>query len=126
MYVKSLTLHNFKSFEDQTFSFSKGMNFFVGNNNTGKTTVLNALDFLINGGSKEEVLCNFHGNSTEVSVQAELGDVKLPNSKDRKKYTKYIDANGNLTIKRSSKQELLLQSGKTVGSSIKKILFKNR
>lgn len=65
MYLKRLTLANFKCYRQeiskeintnkpsqvqyQQFEFSAGLNYLVGNNNSGKTTVLEAIDFLRNG-----------------------------------------------------------------------------
>lgn len=46
MYVKELRLANFKSFrgEGNVFEFSPGINYFVGNNNAGESTVIEALE----------------------------------------------------------------------------------
>lgn len=66
MYLKRLTLANFKCYRQdgnqsqmkdtsysnvkyQQFDFSPGLNYLVGNNNSGKTTVLEAIGFLRNG-----------------------------------------------------------------------------
>ncbi|HCJ4337295.1 TPA: AAA family ATPase, partial [Listeria innocua] len=50
MYISKLVLKNFKSFEDEhVIEFTKGINFFVGNNNSGKTTIFKAVEFLRNG-----------------------------------------------------------------------------
>ena len=48
MYVKKLKLANFKSFkgENNIFEFSPHINYFVGNNNAGKSTVIEALEFM--------------------------------------------------------------------------------
>ena len=40
MYISKITLHNFKGFKgDHEFNFDKGINFLVGNNNCGKSTL---------------------------------------------------------------------------------------
>lgn len=48
MYVKKIKLANFKSFkgENNIFEFSPHINYFVGNNNAGKSTVIEALEFM--------------------------------------------------------------------------------
>lgn len=43
MYIKSLNIKNFKSFKDIIFHFNKDLNVLTGVNNSGKTTVLEAL-----------------------------------------------------------------------------------
>ena len=46
MKLKSLTLTNFRIFEQATFDFQPGMNLIVGINGTGKSSVLDALRVL--------------------------------------------------------------------------------
>ena len=49
MYISTLKLLNFRSFKgEQEFHFTDGKNFVVGNNNVGKTTIFEAVDFLFN------------------------------------------------------------------------------
>ncbi len=43
MFLKSLHIENFKSFEDVIFEFNPTVNIFTGVNNTGKTTILEAI-----------------------------------------------------------------------------------
>lgn len=46
MYLKSLSVINFKNWEEAEFSFSPKINCFVGNNGSGKTNVLDAIHYL--------------------------------------------------------------------------------
>lgn len=48
MLVNSLRLINFKKFKDQIFEFNEDVNIFVGDNNAGKSTVLEALEIVLN------------------------------------------------------------------------------
>lgn len=43
-YIKEIRLHNYRKFEDKTFSFDKNMNVLIGTNASGKTTVLEAVN----------------------------------------------------------------------------------
>lgn len=43
MFIKSLTIENFKSFKNVTIHFNNDLNILTGTNNSGKTTVLEAL-----------------------------------------------------------------------------------
>jgi len=43
MYIKTFNIKNFKTFKDITFLFNADVNILTGKNNTGKTTVLEAL-----------------------------------------------------------------------------------
>lgn len=48
MLVESLRLLNFKKFKDQFFEFNEDVNVFVGGNNAGKSTILEALEIVLN------------------------------------------------------------------------------
>lgn len=47
IYIKELKIQNFKSFENETIEFNKGLNILVGPNNAGKTNIVEAMDFLL-------------------------------------------------------------------------------
>lgn len=51
MILKSLFLRNFRSYEEKEFSFSPGLNLFIGQNGIGKTNLLEAILFLSTGRS---------------------------------------------------------------------------
>lgn len=46
--INSLRVINFKKFKDQFFEFNEDVNIFVGDNNAGKSTVLEALEIVLN------------------------------------------------------------------------------
>jgi DNA replication and repair protein RecF len=46
MYIKDLSLVNFKNFEHAEFEFSDGLNCFIGNNGAGKTNLMDAIYYL--------------------------------------------------------------------------------
>lgn len=48
MRVKSIKLTNFKKFKDEYFEFNDDVNIFVGDNNAGKSTILEALEIVLN------------------------------------------------------------------------------
>lgn len=50
MFIRELKIENFKGFAgEHTLAFSKNFTFFVGDNNSGKSTVFEAIDFLKTG-----------------------------------------------------------------------------
>jgi DNA replication and repair protein RecF len=51
LFVKRIYAKNFRSFDEVTFDFVDGVNFVVGDNGVGKTTLLEALFFCITGSS---------------------------------------------------------------------------
>ena len=46
MYLKSLTLKNYRSFDDRTVHFQRGLTVFTGENNSGKSNAIDALRLL--------------------------------------------------------------------------------
>ncbi len=48
MYLKSLNIRNFRGINKAELSFDPGINFLIGTNNIGKSTILIAIDFLLN------------------------------------------------------------------------------
>ncbi len=51
MYLKSLSILNFKNIREETLSFRRGINCFVGDNGAGKTNILDAVYYLAMGKS---------------------------------------------------------------------------
>lgn len=46
MFLRRLTLFNFKNYDEAEFSFSEGANAFTGQNGSGKTNILDAIHYL--------------------------------------------------------------------------------
>jgi len=93
--LKSLTIKNFKSYEDTSLKFSAGINAIIGRPNHGKTNVLRALlklfknrplggDFLFSGAGRKGIV--------EIEANFDNATVRLENSiftnKDGKKQVK--------------------------------------
>lgn len=126
MYIKKLILENFKIFEGTNeFTFSKGVNYLVGENNSGKTTVFNAVKFLTKKVSRDQYIYQkyIQDISKDVSVTLVLGDCTILPSK-AKKYENYIncDEDNSLIIKKTS--EVLEVNGKK--TSIQNVLVLNQ
>lgn len=129
MYISKITLHNFKGFKgDHEFNFDKGINFLVGNNNCGKSTLFQAIDFLQNGKNEEDYITknlSSEDEYTSVAVEFSGQDIsKLVEQEHLKKYKNYLINDGDntkLLIMRSSKETIITQSGKEKSLSIRQI-----
>ena len=49
MYISRIKLHNFRRFRDIEIRFNRGRNIFVGDNESGKSSVLQAIDLCARG-----------------------------------------------------------------------------
>lgn len=131
MYFKSLTITNFKSFEgEQKISFSKGINYIVGDNNCGKSTIIDALRYLADGARDTSALQN-KAASEDFSVEGVIAGNDLVQIVADKKYSKYKDyllTDGDepyFRVRRSPKEEEIEQNGKKVKLDGKKAPFWN-
>ncbi|MCJ1989087.1 ATP-dependent nuclease [Lactococcus carnosus] len=105
MYISKMTLFNFKSFKgEHVLEFNKGINFFVGNNNSGKTTIFKAIEFIQSGRNIEDWISK-DVSSENVSVRVEFSGTDLFDIlqlDNLKKYSSYLSDDNKLTIMRSS------------------------
>ena len=131
MYFKSLTITNFKSFEGkQKITFSKGINYIVGDNNCGKSTIVHALRYLIENVGEQSSLQN-KSASEDLSVEAIFAGQDLINIVQSDKYEKLakylndVHEEPYCRVRRSPKVETITQGRKTVTLDEKKITFWN-
>lgn len=70
-------MKNFKSFRDQQIEFSRGINYLVGNNNSGKSTVIQAIEFVGKTFTDASSFRTISGNEDESSNGNDNGYVEL-------------------------------------------------
>lgn len=91
MFVKSLHIKNFKCFTDRTIeniavpngSKGSGLNILIGENGNGKTTILEAINYLtLNSFSVENKLSinDFNNYKEEIKIVADIDDFKCKSS----------------------------------------------
>jgi len=82
MYLKRLKLKNYRLFSDVEITFQYGMNVLIGKNSTGKSTVLEAVDFLLSSNNAnipaEEIIPYNKRNERNVQVRVE-GSFEMSN-----------------------------------------------
>lgn len=136
MYISSMKLTNFRIFKGECeFQFKKGINFFVGNNNCGKTTIFKALEFIQSGRKKEDFITKgIDTNNKDVSVEIEFqgDDIKqfITENEDLKEYQDYVieDSNKNtycLKLSRNSEVTEIEKNGKPKSLNIENIRIYN-
>lgn len=134
MKITEIKLNNFKAFAgEHTIRTDSSIVCLVGENNTGKTTALAAIDFLKNGVPREHSIEDFvtKGStgaivSVEVTIEGEL--TKAIEAFSEKKYLPYIEKNDQserLRLKRSSEKVTITQNGREVNLDEKKLTVFN-
>lgn len=125
MYISKISLNNFKGFKgEHEINFDKGVNFFVGDNNCGKTSIFEAVEFIRSKKTRDEVITKTATDKDIVSVEVEFkGDdlQSLIETEPLKKYQSYlIDTTGekSLRIMRSSDENTITQDKKEKKLSI--------
>ena len=109
MPLQRLHLKNFRLFQDKTFSFSDGINLILGENGSGKTTVLESLNVLLTGNSfraKETKECihsdkEFYNVSAKGIINGKNLNLFVENSHNKKLFSKRL-----LAEKSVKKEEL--------------------
>lgn len=133
MYIKSLTIENFRSFVGvHTFEFRDSLNYLVGDNNGGKSSVFEAVSFLaelFKQVKEEDVRTRGIKEPTRVEMVLS-GD--MTTVLDNEKFIKlqpyvFRDATNDqvLRVERSTAQREVVQNGKKSQLSVKSICFWN-
>ncbi|SNU02290.1 AAA domain-containing protein, putative AbiEii toxin, Type IV TA system [Ruaniaceae bacterium KH17] len=132
MYIRSVTVENVKSFrEKHRFELKPGVNFFVGDNNSGKSTVLEALLFMFEGPSTtkwtpEKFYCADATGPTrvEVDIAEDVDDLVTQEKFKVLKDFVFDDAGQRvLRLERSSESRTVVQGGKGKKVDVKAVCF---
>ena len=133
MFIRELTITNFKGFSGRhEFKFDKNLVFFVGDNNTGKSSVFESIDFLKSGvpATKkiEDIQSKSSAGPVTVTVKLQENIKSVITDFSEAKYMKYVfDEDGVETMlaQRTSEVSTIQQGGKSVEIGIKKITLWN-
>ncbi len=134
MYISKIKLHNFRGFRgDHEFTFKDGINFLVGNNNCGKTSLFRAVEFIQSGKEINPYITKSLNTKEFVSVEMELAGEDLENlinsAEGLSKYKQYIietDGLKVLKIARSSEETDITQNKKPKTLTIKNVRVFNQ
>ena len=96
MPLQRLHLKNFRLFKERTLNFSDGINLILGENGSGKTTVLESLNVLLTGNSfraKETKECirsdkEFYTVSAKGTIKAKKLTLSIENSHNKRLFSK--------------------------------------
>ena len=121
MYLRRLKLKNYRLFQDVDISFQHGMNVLIGKNSTGKSTVLEAINFLLssNNGNVpvEEIIPYDMRNQNNVQALIE-GYFEMSDIEKDSMYSMMKNQNDNNIIKESSiviiYKKYIIKTGKNI------------
>ena len=130
MKITKIVIENFKSFSNRVeIDTNKSIVCFVGENNTGKTTIFRALNFLRNGVEKDKSIDDYKNSNNltenvyvEITIQGNIRQVI--NNFAESKYLDYVyNENGIETMRlcRNSLPTTITQNGKNITLDEKKI-----
>ena len=131
MKITKIIISNFKSFANQVeINTDKPIICFVGENNTGKTTIFRAIDFLRNGVTKDKTIDDYKNtNQVDADVFVEItisGNLtETINNFSEARYLDYIETDTNgietMRLRRSSQTIAITQNNRSVTLNEKKI-----
>lgn len=130
MKITKIIIENFKSFGNRiVIDTNKPIVCFVGENNTGKTTIFRALNFLRNGVEKDKSIDDYKNSNNltrnvyvEITIQGNIRQVI--NNFAESKYLDYVyDENGIETMRlcRNSLPTTITQNGRNITLDEKRI-----
>lgn len=132
MHIRRVKVENVKSFQgEHTFDLNSGVNFFVGDNNSGKSTILEALLFMFDGPSitkwtPETFYCKNSTGRTRVEVDISGGVDTLVEQEKFSLLKDYVfKDNGHdiLRLERSSEERSVTQGKKERQVDVKAVCF---
>lgn len=132
MYIRRVTLENVKSFKgEHKFNLQPGVNYFVGDNNSGKSTLLEAILFTFQGQTQtkwtpETFYCKNGSGRTRVEVDIAGGVENIVNQDKFSVLRDFLfgsDGESILRLERSSEEREVLQGRKTKHVDVRAVCF---
>lgn len=140
--IKSVILKNFRGYRNETIIPFESMIVFLGRNDIGKSTVLEALDIFFNDNKGIKALDNndinkeaLNNGDTEIVICVELGDLSSVIAIDATNSTTsadeyLLDSSGNLTIikryKDADKANVFIKANHPSKNDCDNLLFRLR
>lgn len=133
MHISHLTFKGIRGYSTEaSFELSPATNYFVGENNSGKSSILDAINYLRNDTKtpKDTFTIGIDESYVEATLSFAPDEAKDSLGDDYKKLENYFSYNNNretLRIRRQSYEDTVLNSktGKTSKVSTKNILIRN-
>lgn len=118
MLINKINIENFRSIQAASITPSS-FNFFVGQNNHGKTNFFDAIDYFYNGVPRGQHLRELkfdHDNTLDVMVSIEFGELQngvasMKNEKNKTTIEKLVGENESFTVSRTNEDKWQISVG---------------
>jgi len=101
--LAQLTLRNFRSIKEETFMF-QSLSVLIGQNNAGKSNVLDAVSILLEGTSKDVTPQEFFSPDNDFAIEGVFSDIaehlEALSPQHKPRVEACIDGNGAIKIRR--------------------------
>lgn len=99
MYLDRVTIIGFRLFKELDFTLNRGLNVLVGENDSGKTALVDAIRYTLGTNSSERsyvMESDFHDDASELSIQLKFSDVDRHAYRfvEHLSHEEYIDSQG--------------------------------
>lgn len=98
MYIAEINIKNFRGFEELSLCLNQGMNALVGENNAGKTSIIDAIKYTLGTNSQEQYFIqqsDFKDDSKEIYIQLKFKNIE----KFGYKFVEYLTSdNGEMCL----------------------------
>jgi predicted ATP-dependent endonuclease of OLD family len=107
MFLKRLKLRNYRLFNDIDVSFQQGMNVLIGKNSTGKSTILEAIDFLLSNGANipvEEIIP--YNKRTHSDIQVYIEGLFVMSETEKSSIIPFLENDNDINVIKESVLEI--------------------
>ncbi|MHA3057768.1 ATP-dependent nuclease [Acinetobacter sp. ANC 5584] len=93
MYLKTIKINNFRIFQDFELELNQGLNLLIGENDSGKTALIDAIRLVLDTNSSEWtkfVLTDFHDGKNTLKIQLKFADLSIDDQSIFPEHITYI------------------------------------
>ena len=93
MYLQSIKINNFRIFQNFELDFNKGLNLLIGENDSGKTALIDAIRLVLDTNSSEWtkfILTDFHDGKNTLNIRLKFADLSIDDQSIFPEHITYI------------------------------------
>lgn len=93
MYLQTIKINNFRIFQNFELEFNKGLNLLIGENDSGKTALIDAIRLVLDTNSSEWtkfILTDFHDGKNILNIQLKFADLSIDDQSIFPEHITYI------------------------------------